>query len=137
MFDAESDRLARLLGVLQTIEAAPEPPSCCTRRAAGHGALGHDPLRGHPGAGRARRRSSRRQLQEVATLRALQEAAVATLEEGLQGVQRARTELSQAVANRTDLPRRLITDDGAMENLLNSADTLESFAGGLCRRPRW
>ena len=50
---------------------------------------------------------------------------------GLQGVQQARTELSQAVSNRTDLPKRLITDEVAMENLINSADTLESFASGL------
>lgn len=130
-FAAESDRLSRLLGVLQTIEAAPETN-----------------LLLHPGGPLGTVRSGmivaqvtpalaaeaadlKNQLQEIATLRSLQEAAVGTLEEGLKGVQRARTELSKAIANRTDLPNRLVTDPVAMENLLNSADTLESFAGGL------
>lgn len=131
VFEAESGRLAQLLGVLQSIERAPEPyllfhPS---------GPLGTvrsamilsdvTPALGREAA------QLRRALEEVKGLRDLQEAAVKTLNDGLQGVQRARTELSQAVSNRTDLPRRLITDNVAMENLLSSADTLESFAGGL------
>jgi len=70
-------------------------------------------------------------LEEVALLRGLQESAVSTLENGLQGAQRARTALSQAVSNRTDLPKRFLADDEAMANLIATADTLESFAGGL------
>lgn len=131
VFEAESGRLAQLLGVLQSIGAAPEPhlllhPSgpLGTARA---GMILSDVT---PALGREAA-ELRQSLEEVAVLRALQEAAVQTLEEGLQGVQRARTELSQAVSNRTDLPRRLITDEVAMENLISSADTLESFANGL------
>ncbi|GKY86334.1 murein hydrolase activator EnvC family protein [Sinisalibacter aestuarii] len=131
VFAAESDRLARLLGVLQAIQAAPEP----------HLLLHPDGPLGTVRAGivvsdvtPALTREAmelKEALQEVAVLRALQEAAVTTLEEGLAGAQRARTELSKAISERTDLPRRFITDTVAMENLLNSADTLESFAGGL------
>ncbi|RME16603.1 MAG: peptidase M23 [Alphaproteobacteria bacterium] len=131
VFAAQSERLARLLGVLESIEAAPEPslllhPSgpLGTVRA---GMIVSDVT---PALTREARQL-RAALEEVATLRALQESAVTLLEEGLAGVQTARTELSQAMSERRDLPRRLITDDEAMANLLNSADTLESFAAGL------
>ncbi len=131
VFASESDRLARLLGVLQTIQAAPEttlllhPQGPVGTVRSGMIVAQVTPALAQQAA------ELRRQLQEIATLRALQEAAMGTLEDGLQGVQRARTELSKAVANRTDLPKRLVTDPEAMENLLKSADTLESFAGGL------
>jgi murein hydrolase activator len=131
VFSAESERLAQLLGVLQSIEAAPEShlllhPSGPLGTARS-GMILSDVT---PALSREAM-ALREALQEVAMLRALQEAAVSTLEEGLQGVQAARIELSKAVANRTDLPRRLVADEEAMENLINSADTLESFASGL------
>lgn len=131
VFAAESDKLAQLLGVLQAIESAPEP-HLLLHPAGPLGTVRSAMILSEVTPALSREATQlRRALQEVATLRALQEAAVNTLEEGLSGVQRARTELSKAVSDRTDLPRRLITDDAAMESLLNSADTLESFAGGL------
>lgn len=131
VFSAESDRLAQLLGVLQAIEAAPEP-HLLLHPSGPLGTVRSGMILSEVTPALSREATDlRHALQEIAVLRALQEAAVSTLEEGLAGVQRARSELSQAVSDRTDLPRRLITDDVAMENLLNSADTLESFAGGL------
>lgn len=131
VFAAESDRLARLLGVLQAIEAAPEP-HLLLHPSGPLGTARSGMILSEVTPALSREATDlRRALEEVAVLRALQEGAVQTLEDGLAGVQRARTELSKAVADRTDLPRRLITDDVAMENLVNSADTLESFAGGL------
>ena len=131
VFATESDRLAKLLGVLQAIQRAPET-SLLLHPEGPVGTARTGMILADVTPALAREAADlRRQLEEVATLRAVQEAAVAALEEGLQGVQRARTELSLAVANRTDLPRRLVTDPEAMENLLTSADTLESFAGGL------
>lgn len=131
VFDAESERLARLLGVLQGIEAAPEPHLLLHPQGPiGTARTGMILSEVTPALNREASRL-RAALQEVAMLRALQEASVTTLEEGLQGAQLARTELSQAISNRTDLPRRFIADEEAMSNLVDTADTLESFAGGL------
>lgn len=131
VFEAESERLARLLGVLQSIEAAPEPHLLLHPEGPiGTARTGMILSEVTPALNREAQRL-RAALEEVALLRGLQEAAVSTLEDGLQGAQRARTALSQAVSNRTDLPKRFLADDEAMANLIATADTLESFAGGL------
>lgn len=70
---------------------------------------------------------------EVSELRALQEAGMATLEEGRQGARAARLALSEALTNRTDLPPRLATDEAAMEALLSSTETLSAFAAALAK----
>ncbi|PIE06560.1 MAG: peptidase M23 [Rhodobacterales bacterium] len=130
-FAAENDRLARLLGVLQTIQSAPDT-SLLLHPEGPLGTVRSGMLVAHVTPALAREAEALRlQLEEVTALRALQEEALGTLEEGLRGVQDARTELSRAIANRTDLPNRLVTDPQAMASLLRSADTLESFAGGL------
>lgn len=131
VFEAESERLARLLGVLVSIEAAPEPHLLLHPEGPlGTARTGMILSEVTPGLNREAQRL-RAALQEVALLRALQESAVATLEAGLKGAQEARTALSQAISNRTDLPKRFVADEEAMENLIATADTLESFASGL------
>jgi septal ring factor EnvC (AmiA/AmiB activator) len=70
-------------------------------------------------------------LDEVAILRGLQETAADTLAQGLQGAQKARTALSQAMADRTDLPRRFTEDPVKTALLIASTETLEGFASGL------
>lgn len=131
VFQAENERLAQLLGVLQAIEAAPEPHLLLHPSGPVGTARTGMILSEVTPALSAEANRLREALQEIAVLRSLQEAAVDTLENGLTGVQRARTELSQAMSNRTDLPRRFTTDPEAMENLVATADTLESFASGL------
>lgn len=131
VFAAESERLAQLLGVLQSIQAAPEP-HLLLHPSGPLGTVEAGMILSEVTPALSKEAAALRDsLHEMAMLRALQESAVSTLEEGLAGVQQARTELSKAVSDRTDLPRRLITDEAAMENLISSADTLESFAGGL------
>lgn len=131
VFRAENERLAQLLGVLQAIEASPEPHLLLHPEGPVGTARTGMILSDVTPALNAEAGRLRAALQEVAVLRALQESAVDTLEQGLSGVQRARTELSQAMSNRTDLPVRITADPEAMENLIASADTLESFASGL------
>ena len=74
-------------------------------------------------------------LQEIATLRALQETALGDLEVGLQQWQDARTRLSDAIEARSDLPRRITEDAATMERLAANARTLSDFADGLSTLP--
>lgn len=134
-FDAESDRLAQLLGVLQTIEKAPEPSLLIHPDGPLGTARSGMILSDVVPALRDQAETLREGLQELATMRALQEGALETLQNGLQGVQTARAELSQAIAARTELPRRFVQDPEAMRLLVESSDTLASFASGLLSDP--
>jgi septal ring factor EnvC (AmiA/AmiB activator) len=135
-FDAESDRLGQLLGVLQTIGKAPEPALLVHPSGPVGTARSGMILSEVPPALQAHAEDLRARLEEQRTLRALQENAVDTLQTGLTGVQEARFELSLAIARRTELPRRFVADDARMKSLLESADTLASFAQGLMSDPK-
>ncbi|SLN28575.1 hypothetical protein PSA7680_01296 [Pseudoruegeria aquimaris] len=73
----------------------------------------------------------RRQLEEVTLLRTLQESAKDDLAEGLHGIQEARTSLSKAISERSDLPKRYASDPHQLRELADNAETLEGFATGL------
>ena len=79
----------------------------------------------------ARALALRADLEEVENLRILQENAAETLRDGLQGVQEARAALSQAVADRTDLPQRFTEDPVKTAILIGATETLDGFASGL------
>ena len=70
-------------------------------------------------------------LENVQMLRALQADAAGRLQSGLTEVQEARTSLNQAMANRTDLPRRFTADPVRIGILIASTETLDGFASGL------
>ena len=130
-FQAESENLSRFLGVLLSLQSVQGPLSLLhpagplgTARA---GMIVSDITP----AIRARAEELRAQLEEVALLRALQESAAETLQQGLSEVQQARTALSQAISNRTDLPQRFLADPARMQALIDSAETLDGFASGL------
>ena len=128
---AKSEEVGRLLGVLQTMGRAPTPllllhPSGPTGTARS-GMLVADVTP----AVQAEVAVLRIQLEEVATLRTLQQNATETLKEGLEGAQAARTALSQAVSDRTDLPMRFTEDPIQTALLLASTETLEAFSTGL------
>ena len=73
----------------------------------------------------------RRDLEDVQTLRVLQVDAEARLRSSLTAVQAARTALNQAMAERTDLPKRFIEDPVSTAILIASTETLDGFASGL------
>jgi septal ring factor EnvC (AmiA/AmiB activator) len=130
-FEAERARVARLLGVLQSIETSPAPllllhPS----GPVGSARSGMIASQVAPALQREAE-ALRGDLEEIAVLRALQESAADSLREGLAGVQEARTALSQAISNRVDLPRRLLSDPAALNRLIEGAETLQAFASGL------
>ncbi len=135
VFEAEREQLARLLGVLQTVERAPRPlllihPSgpLGTARA---GMI----LSDVSPAVAAEARELQGQLEEIALLRTLQESALTQLRDGLQGAQTARAELSQAIADRRVLPDRFELNADAMLQLMESVDSLDSFAESLRAQP--
>jgi septal ring factor EnvC (AmiA/AmiB activator) len=130
-FDAERSRVGQLLGVLGQLEATPGPL-----------------LLLHPSGPLGTARSGmiisevtpalqdevarlQGELTELRDLRQLQVAAGGVLEKGLGAAQTARTTLSQAISDRTTLPRRFTEDPDALRSLLESADTLGAFADGL------
>lgn len=130
-FQAKRDRVAQLVGVLSQLESRPGPllllhPS---------GPLGTVRsgmmLADVTPALQAEAEALRAELVELRDLRALQQAAGETLAAGLGTAQEARTALSQAISDRTTLPKRFTEDPETLRGLLESADTLEAFAAGL------
>jgi murein hydrolase activator len=135
VFEAERERLARLLGVLQSIQSAPGPLLLLHPEGpVGTARAGMIVADVTPAVAREAQ-ALRAQLEELALLRTLQEDALARLSDGLTGVQEARAALSQAIAERRDLPTPFARDPDAMRALLESADSLDSFAELLMGQP--
>ena len=70
----------------------------------------------------------RAQLQNVASLRTQQQQAVAALQAGLEAAQNARIALSQSVAARVALPRKLVESPQELRRMLAGVETLDAFA---------
>lgn len=130
-FDAKRDRLSRLLGVLQTIEKSPAPLLLMHPSGPLGTARSGMVLSDVAPALQAEAEILRGQLTEVATMRALQATAEAELRDALINVQDARVQLADAVANRTDLPVAFLENPDRINQLLDTTETLESFANGL------
>jgi septal ring factor EnvC (AmiA/AmiB activator) len=130
---ARSNEVARLLGVLQTMGRAPAPipflhPSGPTGTARS-GMM----LADVTPALQDEVTALREQLEEVALLRGLQTDALSILRDGLEGAQTARSALSAAISDRTDLPQQFLEDPVQMAVLLASAQTMDAFAAGLAQ----
>ncbi|MTJ03087.1 MAG: peptidase M23 [Sediminimonas qiaohouensis] len=128
---ARDEEVAQLLGVLLTMGHDPAPVSILHPAGPVGTARSGMILAEVTPALNARAADLRDSLREVATLRLLQESAVETLEKGLQTAQEARATLSQAISDRTDLPRRFAADPVKTGILIASTETLAGFASGL------
>lgn len=73
----------------------------------------------------------RQDLVDVETLHLLQEEAAAQLQTGLNEVQQARFALNEAMAERTDLPKRFTADPVRTAILIASTETMDAFSSGL------
>lgn len=131
VFEAEQERLGRLLGVLQSMQSAPAPLLLLHPSGPLGTARSGMILSDVTPAVAAEARALRDQLHELAILRALQGEAEAQLARGLTGVQQARVALSQSMAERRTLPPRFSQDAEALETLIGDAETLDSFAIAL------
>ena len=130
-FEAKRDGIGRLLGVLATIEAHPGPVLLLHPEGALGTARSGMLMADVTPALQAEALSLKSELTELGNLRALQLSAGETLQTGLATAQTARIALSQAISDRTDLPRRFTDDPENLRLLLESADTLDAFAAGL------
>ncbi|SHJ73407.1 Septal ring factor EnvC, activator of murein hydrolases AmiA and AmiB [Ruegeria lacuscaerulensis ITI-1157] len=129
--NAREREIRQLLGVLQTIETT-APPVLMLHPAGPLGAARTGMMLSEVTPGlNAKAQALARDLDEVQTLRRLQQSAAQTLTEGLEQVQDARTRLSEAIADRTDLPRRFVEDPVRTAILISSTETLDGFASGL------
>jgi len=128
---AREDEVADLLGVLQTIETS-APPVLLLHPSGPLGAARSAMMLAEVTPGlQARVEALKRDLEEVQTLRLLQQNAAGTLQGGLAGVQQARASLSTAIADRSDLPIRFTQDPVRTSILISSTETLQGFASGL------
>lgn len=129
--EAERTELAQLLGVLQSVGGAERPTALLHPEGALGTARAGMLLADVVPALNARAKTLARDLASIRRARALQQQAADQLRSGLAQVQEARIALSQALADRTDLPRRFTEDPERTRALLDAADTLDAFAEGL------
>lgn len=130
-FQDQRNRIGQLLAVMAMIEAEPAPALLLHPQGA-LGAVRSGIALGYVApALQAEADIIKAQLAELERLQTLQADTALTLQKGLQAVRSARTALSQAVQNRTDLPQRFLADPEELTALLDSADSLDSFAAGL------
>lgn len=131
LLEAKRDEISQLLGVLARMDARPGPLLLMHPAGPLGTARSGMILSDVTPALLAQAESLRQQVSEMRDLRELQTAAGRTLAEGLAAAQEARTALSQAIGDRVDLPTRFTDDPAVLKGLLESADTLDAFAGGL------
>ena len=129
---AASEReIAQLLGVLQSMGSTPAPVTLL-HPSGPVGTARSGMILADVTPGLAQQATAlRAKLEDLAMLRTLQQSAASRLDEGLAGVQTARTALSQAIADRTDLPRRFTEDAVRTALLIASTESLDGFASGL------
>ncbi len=130
-FERKRDSIAQLLGVLARIEAEPAPLLMIHPTGPLGAVRSGMILADVTPALQSQAETLREKLAELTRLRQLQAAAGKTLTDGLDAAQRARSELSQAISDRTELPQKFTEDPEVLRGLLESADTLGGFAAGL------
>ncbi|WP_299859849.1 peptidase M23 [uncultured Roseobacter sp.] len=130
---ARNEEIATLLAVLQRIGAQQSPVAFLHPGGPTGTARSGMLLAEMTPALHARASDLRRDLEDLQILRAMQTDAAGELSKGLNAVQAARTALNQAIAERTDLPKRFTQDPVREAILIASAETLAGFANGLAR----
>ncbi|WP_347311518.1 murein hydrolase activator EnvC family protein [Defluviimonas sp. SAOS-178_SWC] len=130
-FEARRERIGQILGVMAAMERDPAPLLLLHPEGPMGTARSGMILASVTPALQQEAEALKAQLEELKRLRALQSDVTATLQKGLVAAQSARTALSQAVQDRTDLPERFLEDPEELTILVNSADSLDTFAAGL------
>ena len=134
-YAAKQDRVGKLISALMQIEANPGPLLLLHPAGALGTARSGMLLADVTPALQAEAETLRQDLTELNQLRSLQQGAGEKLTAGLKAAQSARTTLSKAISDRTDLPKRFTEDQNTLLGLLESSDTLDAFASGLTMTP--
>lgn len=130
-WEARRARLASALGVMMAMEKSPETlmllhpagPESTARAGMVMGAVAP--------ALQAEADALKSGLDEIATVRKLQQSSADTLAQGLVQVQEARRLLASAVTDRSSMPTRFLEDPKELQALVASADSLDAFANGI------
>ncbi len=127
-WDSQREKVARLVAVMSTMENSSGPMLLLHPTGPVGTARSGMILSEVTPALHAEAETLRRDLEEIAGLRRLQQNAADTLEEGLHAAQEARTNLSQAISERRDLPQRFAERPDELRMIVQNIDTLDSFA---------
>lgn len=130
-FEQRRDRLARVIGIMASMGQSPE--TLMLLHPAGPTATAQSGmvLSAVAPALRTEADTLRAGLDEIATVRRIEQSAADTLAQGVQRVQEARRLLVSAVTDRSTTPTRFAADPAELTALLRSADTLDGFADGI------
>ena len=134
-FRAKRDEVARLLGILQTLQRTSTPLLLLHPAGPLETVRSGMILSEVTPALQQKATDLCEQLTQLLVLQGLQKSAIADLKKGLKGVQDARIALSLAMGQRTNLPRRLTSDPARLKQLAQNSRTLSGFANGLADLP--
>lgn len=130
-YNAKREKVAQLVSALMQIGSDPGPLLLLHPTGALGTARSGMLLADVTPALQAQAETLRSDLTELRDLRGLQVGAGEKLTAGLKAAQAARTTLSKAISDRTDIPKRFTEDQNTLLGLLESSDTLDAFASGL------
>lgn len=134
-FENSRDKISRLLGVLQTLERATTPLLLMhPEGAVGTARSGMMVSEITPGL-QAEAEKLRQELEELQNIQKLQKLAEEDLQLSLDGVQKARVSLSEAISEREALPKRFADDPIRVQILADNSDNLQYFADALIQVP--
>lgn len=130
-FEAQRESLARIVGVMVAMQQSPETLMLLHPAGATSTAQSGMILSAVTPALQAEADRLGASLDEIATVRRIEQAAADSLARGLADVQEARRLLASAVTDRSSMPVRFGEDPKELTALLASADTLDAFADGI------
>lgn len=130
-FEARSQELSQLLGVMISVQSTQGPLALMHPQGPAGTARAGMIVSAVTPAIAQEAETLRAKLEELATIRDIQNNAAQQLQTGLSGAQSAREELAKAMSDRRDLPKRFVADETAMTLLAANAETLGDFASGL------
>ena len=130
-FEAERSRLAGVLGAMTALQQSPESSLLLHPAGAVANARAGMILSDVTPGLRAEAERLQDDLDEIATVRALQSAAAGMLGSGLASVQEARRLLASAVTDRSTMPVRFAEAPEELQVLRDAAQSLDDFADGI------